>query len=293
MESWAQITFGATVRKKTTDVDLYVFDVPNMHHNCADLRYNYGCKPPPRVTNQGVEGTCSAHASLGAFGCALSRYHVDLIEFDADYTFDTSVSILSNKIGGKTMSDKNVDVKEGMESLTFGALPMHTKGDMVQKYNEASKRVVVEYVILAPHVDNLKNCILNGYPFAFSFNMTTDMMYWMSGKNKHGNTDKNVFINANYIIPDPIKTQEIVAAHAVLCLGFDESIDCFLIRNSYGEQFGDRGHFWMSEYLISLPKYMHDFYFVKEVCVTSEPMVCNKKTPTWITGSSIKLTDII
>jgi C1A family cysteine protease len=46
-------------------------------------------------------------------------------------------------------------------------------------------------------------------------------------------------------MPMPLKGEEIVGGHAVVGVGYDDEKQAFLIRNSWGQDWGQGGYFWM------------------------------------------------
>ena len=47
------------------------------------------------------------------------------------------------------------------------------------------------------------------------------------------------------ILPMPQKGEKQVGGHAVCCVGYDDAKQMFLIRNSWGTDWGQAGYFWM------------------------------------------------
>jgi len=46
-------------------------------------------------------------------------------------------------------------------------------------------------------------------------------------------------------LPMPQPGEGTVGGHAVCCLGYDDQKKMFLVRNSWGPDWGQAGHFWM------------------------------------------------
>jgi C1A family cysteine protease len=47
------------------------------------------------------------------------------------------------------------------------------------------------------------------------------------------------------IMPMPQQSEKLMGGHAVLCVGYDDAKKVFIIRNSWGDQWGDKGYFYM------------------------------------------------
>ncbi|MCJ1241007.1 hypothetical protein MMC14_009011 [Varicellaria rhodocarpa] len=92
-----------------------------------------------------------------------------------------------------------------------------------------------------------KRVLSSGYPFVFGFN-------WYKGANLYHNVDEH-----GVLLGTP--EGEYKGGHAVLAVGYDADKELFLIRNSWGEDWGRNpeksrttwvgedarmsGHFWM------------------------------------------------
>ncbi|MGO8985402.1 MAG: C1 family peptidase [Candidatus Korobacteraceae bacterium] len=55
------------------------------------------------------------------------------------------------------------------------------------------------------------------------------------------------------IMPSPLPSEEQQGGHEVLCLGFDLARQLALIQNSWGDDWGQRGYFWMPFGVIASP----------------------------------------
>jgi C1A family cysteine protease len=52
-------------------------------------------------------------------------------------------------------------------------------------------------------------------------------------------------VAANGELPLPTKGEDIVGGHAVVCVGYDDAKQAFIVRNSWGTGWGDKGYFYM------------------------------------------------
>jgi C1A family cysteine protease len=97
-------------------------------------------------------------------------------------------------------------------------------------YKEAKKNLVEQVQEIDIDLYNLKHCLAQGYPFIFSLQLFHSF-------SQAGNKGK-VFI--------PDLTQEKSHAdhgiHAMLCVGYIEKYQVFIVRNSWGDDWGDEGY---------------------------------------------------
>jgi C1A family cysteine protease len=63
----------------------------------------------------------------------------------------------------------------------------------------------------------------------------------------------------------PASNEALLGGHAVLCIGYDDATQRFLIRNSWGSDWGNKGNFTLPyEYLLN-PDLSDDFWAIKVV----------------------------
>ena len=64
-------------------------------------------------------------------------------------------------------------------------------------------------------------------------------------------------------MPQPDEQQ--LGGHAVMAVGYDEEKEMLLVRNSWGKEWGDKGHFWMPYDYIRKTKNCADFWTIRDV----------------------------
>ena len=91
-------------------------------------------------------------------------------------------------------------------------------------------------------------CLADGYPFIFGF-----AVYESFESQKVVRTG---------VVPMPRKAERMLGGHAVLAVGFDQQKKRFLVRNSWGEKWGQKGYFTMPyKYLETLAQ---DFWTIRK-----------------------------
>ena len=63
----------------------------------------------------------------------------------------------------------------------------------------------------------------------------------------------------------PTPDSKVSGEHAVVAVGFDDQKQAFLIRNSWGSDWGIKGYFWMPYDFISNGNYAHSFWTIDEM----------------------------
>ena len=77
----------------------------------------------------------------------------------------------------------------------------------------------------------MQGCLASGYPFVFGF--TVYASFESAAVAKTGK------------MPMPKSGEQVVGGHAVLAVGYNNDQRVFIIRNSWGDGWGDKGYFYM------------------------------------------------
>jgi C1A family cysteine protease len=199
----------------------------------VDLREH--CTP---VEDQGQLGSCVACAAVGAMEFRLKKEGkaVDLSRMFVYYN--------ARRMSGHEGGDYGSAISRGMAAfLAFGAPPEATwpyQIDLVSKqpedaiYTEALKYVPTEYARV-DGLENIKATLARGYPVVFAGSIPEKFCEALRATGR---------------APAPSKA-EVEAAisgsgnHAKLLVGYDMNAQEFLVRNSWGEGWGDKGYFWL------------------------------------------------
>ena len=103
-----------------------------------------------------------------------------------------------------------------------------------------------------PHtVTALKTCLSEGLPFVFGFLVPKSF--------------ESRELAETGIMTLPKLEDDVLGGHAFLCVGYSDRRRSFLIRNSWGEEWGEGGYFWMPYRLMRNQKRCSDFWTVTKV----------------------------
>ena len=190
---------------------------------------------------------------------------------------DTSASEEIEKVKAQTLHGRNhIEVVEykltsgaltgGAISLLFGGITttvnfntdsITTMNDFVTAFNNAKKHISTQYKRLERNLHQLKQSLMNGDPFVFGF-----IVY----QNFEGEE-----IAKTGMMAIPEEGEEILGGHAVMAVGFDDDKKSFIIRNSWGEEWGDKGYFYMPyDFMIGktnmkeIPFYTSDHWVIEK-----------------------------
>ncbi|MDD5437412.1 MAG: C1 family peptidase, partial [Candidatus Omnitrophica bacterium] len=121
-----------------------------------------------------------------------------------------------------------------------------TRKPPVKCYTEAKEHCIESYHRITRLTEMLA-CLAEGYPFVFGFTV-----YESFESQKVAHTG---------VADMPGKDERVLGGHAVMAAGFDQSTKRFLVRNSWGTDWGKDGYFTMPyEYLETLAD---DFWTIR------------------------------
>ena len=215
----------------------------------------------PPVYNQGGLGSCTANAMSGAFQMAqvvqkkttwmpsrLFLYYNSRVYIHTENS--DSGAFLRDAV--KTMNKEGM-CKEAEWTYDDNSSPgaKFTQKPPATCYQHALANQILTYQRLQNSLTVLQGCLAEGYPFVFGFSVYESFM--------------SAVVKQTGIMPMPhISTERMIGGHAVLAVGYDDTKQAFLVRNSWGTQWGLSGYFWMP-YAYATSRQASDFWTVRTV----------------------------
>ena len=254
-------------------------DAPDPRDNQFAFRLtpeHHARKLPPKVDlrpecitayNQGNSGTCTAHAVAGAFAYLHRKHKRHPMRPSPRFIFYNEMA-MTRQLGSRC----TVHLRDALKAVAVkGVCPeshckyrdderLLRKRPHEKAFSAARSRKLVSYhrIPMEPHssqmfLKHLKHCLADGYPFVFGF-MTYKSFDERGGKWKDG------------VMPIPNRKKEAKeGGHAVMAVGYDDARKAFIVRNSWGPEWGLNGYFLMPYKLISDPKITFDFWTLRGV----------------------------
>jgi C1A family cysteine protease len=69
----------------------------------------------------------------------------------------------------------------------------------------------------------------------------------------------------DYLIPMPRQGDRMEGGHAMTCMGYDDRRKAWLVRNSWGDDWGDAGHCWIPYAYLADPDLFYDAWAIRKV----------------------------
>lgn len=219
----------------------------------VDLR----SKCPSEVYDQGQLGSCTANAIAGAI-------EFDLLQSNPKTAFTPSrLFIYYNErvIEGTVDSDSGAQLRDGIKTVAKQGGPPETlwpydiskfeDKPSANVYKVAAKTKIILYHSLLQNLNQMKGCLVEGYPFVYGF--TAYESFESPAVAKTG------------IVPMPSSSESVVGGHAVLAVGYDDNERRFIVRNSWGPGWGMKGYFTVPYSYLTDPNLANDFWTIRMV----------------------------
>ncbi|WP_163569114.1 C1 family peptidase [Fodinicola feengrottensis] len=210
----------------------------------------------PAVYDQGHLGSCTANAIGGAL--QFDQIRQQETDFAPSRLF---IYYSEREVEGTVGSDSGAMIRDGIKCVNkLGAPPetdwayditKFTQKPPQQAYDDAAKHQALKYQRVTQTVDDMKGCLASGLPFVFGFSVYES--FESPDVAKTGDA------------PMPAKGEKLLGGHAVLAVGYDDATSRFLVRNSWGDGWGQQGYFTLPYDYLTHQGLASDFWVVQSV----------------------------
>lgn len=234
--------------KDKVDTRDFIFKAPTIKSSIAvDLR-SY-CTT---MEDQGRLGSCTGHAVTSAMEILLNRQNrrIELSRLFVYYQ--------ARLLEGTTKFDAGAYLRDAVKAANkWGAsdervwaynTSLFNKQPAKQAYADAIKRRIAEYR-RCPSFNEIRASLEQGFPVVGGILLYTSFL--SSATAKTG------------MMPHPNKKAErLLGGHAVCFVGYDDTRQLFIAKNSWGAGWGDKGYFYVPYSVIKDPSLSMDFWAI-------------------------------
>ena len=207
------------------------------------------------IEDQGEVGSCTANALAGALEYLEKR--TNGAEGRVSRLF---IYWNERDVEGSADQDHGASLSDGIKVLkTDGACAEETwqyDKDLVfeqpgdDAYDEAKDHTIDEAHRVKVDLHDMRHCLAEGYPFVFGLQVYD--AFQVDGEKNRG------VIRT----PDP-ETHEHAGGHAMLCVGYSDKDQMFLVRNSWGPRWGAHGYCYIPYEYLANPDHCHDAWTIR------------------------------
>jgi C1A family cysteine protease len=211
----------------------------------------------PEVYDQGELGSCTANAIAAALQFEQMKRQL------ADIFTPSRLFIYYNErvIENTVDEDAGAMIRDGIKSVAKQGAPHETLWPYIiskfrtkpsaRAYRDALKHRAILYQRLHQTAQDLKACLADGYPFVFGFSVYESF--------------ESAAVAKTGRMPMPKPKEKQLGGHAVLAVGYDEATKRFIVRNSWGAEWGMAGYFTMPYSYIVDENLAADFWTIKQI----------------------------
>ncbi len=186
-----------------------------------------------KVEDQGALGSCTANALAGALEFLERRDKVAFVDFSRLFIYYNE-----RVIEHSTKYDNGAMIRDGIKTLAKQGVCTEKKWPYIVSkfavkptvscYKEALNRQITSYHRILTLAE-MRSCLAEGFPFVFGFTVYESF--------ESDQVAKSGIVN----MPKP--KEKVVGGHAVLAVGYNDAGKRFVVRNSWGSDWGMKGYF--------------------------------------------------
>ncbi len=245
---------GLGFRRELPDIRDFIFElVPRQIRTLPDSVDLRGHSDMPPIYDQGELGSCTAHA-VGA-----------LCDFEAgiDAPYMPSRLFLyyvTRSLEGTVDIDAGATIRNTIKAANEFGVPQETDWPyLIEKFknvppnevfDSATLHQALRYTKVKQSLYDIKACLADGNLIAFG-TVVYDSFYDV--------TDKEPLLKF------PQMHESVVGGHALTLVGYDDKEGYFIVRNSWGTEFGLEGYFYMPYNYVTDNQLSMDFWNISLV----------------------------
>jgi C1A family cysteine protease len=211
----------------------------------------------PAVYDQGQLGSCTANAIAGIFEYLLTK--------DGLPSFVPSRLLIyydERTLEGTISSDSGAQIRDGIKVVANSGVVNETLWPYdINKFavkppesvvEQALKNKALKYTRLDnTQIEQLKDSLHEGLPFVMGFSVYESF--------------ESPEVAKTGLVPMPKPNEQCLGGHAVAVVGYDDRHNYFIVRNSWGPDWGVEGYFFMPYEYVTNANLCSDFWNLDSV----------------------------
>jgi C1A family cysteine protease len=266
----SELEYGATSRDCVDGIDWTITSLPSQ----VDLRNRM-----PPVVNQGGIGSCTANALAAVYSHRAYQRDTVAGKPNLQYYIGSRLFLYYNErdvnpyTTGDTNRDSGCTLVAGVNSLKSKGICDETLWPYVDngaKYKQKPtpncyvaglQHIVTQSYNVVQTIDSMKQTLAAGNPFVVGIAIYNS---FESDKKVTGDPSKGIKGTGMIPMPNPL-TEQLLGGHAIACVGYDDQKQVWIMRNSWGTEWGDQGHFYLPYAYLTDPSLSSDMWIITAV----------------------------
>jgi C1A family cysteine protease len=209
----------------------------------------------PPVYDQGQLGSCTGNGIAAAVQFDRTKQKLSPAFIPSRLFIYYNERVIEHTVN----SDSGAMIRDGIKSIAHqGVCPESEWTYDIAKfadqpspscYKDALKYKAVQYQKIVQNVNQMKGCLASGYPFVFGFTV------YDSFESKP--------VAQSGVVPMPAPAEQVLGGHCVVAVGYDDSQQRFIVRNSWGTTWGMQGYCTMPYAYLTDSNLASDFWTVR------------------------------
>ncbi len=210
------------------------------------------CSP---IQDQGQLGSCTANALAGNVDLLKKQQLKKVLDFSRLFIYYNE-RVIEHTIG----SDSGAMLRDGIKTLVKqGACPElewpYDIAEFAKQPSEKAYKDALSYQITSYYrinsLEQMKHTLSTGYPFVFGFSVYESF--------------ESPQVASSGIVPLPQKGERLLGGHAVMAAGFDDTSKQFVVRNSWGTSWGQKGYCMIPYDYLTNKNLASDFWTIRDM----------------------------
>ena len=162
---------------------------------------------------------------------------------------------------GTTDDDAGAEIRDGMKSVSNQGVCPESEWDYDttkftikptdQCYQDALNNKITSYQRITQNLNQMKGCLASGYPFVLGISIYESF--------------ESDDVAKTGVVPMPSTLESQLGGHAIMCVGYNDDNQQFIIRNSWGDTWGDKGYFFLPYTYVLDENLAADFWTIRTV----------------------------